>query len=211
MKDEFFDRWSALHGGVAVTGLVKGWLTISYFLCRPLAAAKISPNFLTLCGVLASACICITHHSFWGIVFLVFSLICDGIDGTLAIITSKDSARGAMLDSVADRIGEFFWLVAFYLLGAPIWIIGVAWVAAFSQEYVRARIAGLGDFRIDIVTISERPVRASFLAFAMVLHLLKINLVTQTAWMWLVFQIISLVMVSRSGFHRLREADSVGN
>ena len=116
-----------------------------------------------------------------------------------------------MLDSVADRIGEFFWLVAFYLLGAPIWIIGVAWVAAFSQEYVRARIAGLGDFRIDIVTISERPVRASFLGIAMVVVLLKINLVTQTAWIWLFFQVISLVMVSRSGFRRLREADSIGN
>jgi archaetidylinositol phosphate synthase len=198
-----FARWSALHGEAEVRGIVKGWLTISFTLCLPLAKTRVTPNILSMAGVLASFIIVPLSLSWWGLLFLALSILFDGIDGTLAIMTGKDSIRGAMLDSICDRVSELFWLIAFYRLGAPVWVIGTAWVAAFTQEYARARIAGLGEYQIDIVTIAERPVRAAFLCVAMVAYLVHIPVVTAVAWLWLIFQVISLMMVARSGFKRL--------
>ena len=51
---EFAKRWSELHGGAEVEGVVAAWLRISYAIVRPLAFLRISPNFLTFLG-LASA------------------------------------------------------------------------------------------------------------------------------------------------------------
>ena len=165
---------------------------------------RVTPNFLSVAGVVASVIIWPNSGTWWGLVFLALSILVDGIDGTLAIMTNKDSIRGAMGDSICDRISEIFWMLAFYRLGAPIWVIGTAWVVAFTQEYARARIAGLGEYQIDVVTIAERPVRATFLCVAMVAYLLNIHLVTSVAWVWLIGQVISLMMVARSGFNRLR-------
>jgi len=48
---DFFKSWSNLHGNAKISGIVKGWLTISYFLVRPLAKLKITPNILTIFGL----------------------------------------------------------------------------------------------------------------------------------------------------------------
>ena len=199
-----FLRWSELHGNAEVRGIIKGWLCLSFFICRPLVKTRVTPNFLSVAGVVASVIIWPNSGTWWGLVFLALSILFDGIDGTLAIMTNKDSIRGAMVDSICDRISEIFWMLAFYRLGAPIWVIGTAWVVAFTLEYARARIAGLGEYQIDVVTIAERPVRATFLCVAMVAYLLNIHLVTSVAWVWLIGQVISLMMVARSGFNRLR-------
>jgi CDP-diacylglycerol--glycerol-3-phosphate 3-phosphatidyltransferase len=199
-----FARWSALHGNAEVRGIVKGWLYLSFIICRPLVKTRVTPNLLSMAGVVASVAIWPNSRNWWGLVFLAISILFDGLDGTLAIMTNTDSIRGAMVDSICDRISEIFWMLAFYQIGAPVWVIGTAWVVAFTQEYARARIAGLGDYQIDVVTIAERPVRAAFLCVALVAYLLNIHLVTTVAWVWLIFQVISLMMVARSGFRRLR-------
>jgi len=210
-REEYFARWSALHGGASVTGIVKGWLRISYALSRPLVALKISPNLLSLFGVAAAAFTYSEARRDYCIAILGLSLICDGIDGTVAILSGKASKRGAMVDAICDRVGEAFWALAFYKLGAPAWIVGTAFIFAFTQEYARARIAGLGDYRIDIVTIAERPVRASFLAVAIVAFDLKIAAMTTLAVVWMIQQGVALVMVMRSGYTRLSTPDSLGD
>jgi len=210
-REEYFATWSALHGGASVTGIVKGWLRISYALSRPLVALKISPNLLSLFGVAAAAFTYSEARRDYCIAILGLSLICDGIDGTVAILSGKASKRGAMVDAICDRVGEAFWALAFYKLGAPAWIVGTAFIFAFTQEYARARIAGLGDYRIDIVTIAERPVRASFLAVAIVAFDLKIAAMTTLAVVWMIQQGVALVMVMRSGYTRLSTPDSLGD
>ena len=210
-REEYFATWSALHGGASVTGIVKGWLRISYALSRPLVALKISPNLLSLIGVAAAAFTYSEARRDYCIAVLGLSLICDGIDGTVAILSGKASKRGAMVDAICDRVGEAFWALAFYKLGAPAWIVGTAFIFAFTQEYARARIAGLGEYRIDIVTIAERPVRASFLAVAIVAFDLKIAAMTTLAVVWMIQQGVALVMVMRSGYTRLSTPDSLGD
>jgi len=210
-RNAYFDRWSELHGAARITGIVKGWLTISYFLSAPLVRLKVSPNVLSLLGVAASIFTYTEAHRNYAVALLAFALVSDGIDGTVAILSRKESKRGAMVDAICDRIGETFWALAFYKLGAPAWIVATAWLLAFTQEYARARIAGLGDYRVDIVTIAERPVRASFLAIALLAFDFKIAAITLLATVWAIQQGIALVTVMRSGYKRLRASDGMGD
>ena len=210
-RETYFEKWSALHGGTSVTGIVKAWLMLSFLISKPLVRLKVSPNLLSGIGVVAAIFTYTQARSSYAIALLGLSLVSDGIDGTVAILSDKASKRGAMVDALSDRIGESFWALALYKLGAPAWLVGTAWLFAFTQEYSRARIAGLGDFRIDIVTIAERPVRASFLAVAIVAFDFKITAVTILTIVWAIQQAISLVMVMRSGYKRLSTANSSGD
>ena len=69
----------------------------------------------------------------------------------------------------------------------------------------------MGDYRIDVVTIAERPVRASFLAIALVAYDLKIAAVTTIATVWALQQAVALVTVMRSGYIRMQAADRFGD
>ena len=211
MRDEYFSKWSELHGGARIEGIVKAWLIISYALSTPLVRLRLSPNFLSLLGVVAAIFTYTEANHYYAIAILLLSLLSDGIDGTVAILSSKASKRGAMVDALCDRVGETFWALALWKLGAPAWIVGAAWVFAFTQEYARARIAGLGDFRIDVVTIAERPVRASFLAVALIAHDLKISAITTLATVWALQQAVALVTVMRSGYTRLQARDRISD
>ena len=210
-REDYFAKWSNLHGGAAITGIVKGWLGISFALSKPIVRLRVSPNFLSLLGVIAAIFTYVQAQRNFALGILILSLLFDGLDGTVAILSGMASKRGAMVDSIADRIGETFWALAFYKLGAPAWLVATAWLLAFTQEYCRARIAGLGDYRIDVVTIAERPVRASFLAVALLAFDLKIPGVTTLAVVWAIQQALALVTVMRSGYTRLRATNSGGN
>jgi CDP-diacylglycerol--glycerol-3-phosphate 3-phosphatidyltransferase len=176
-KSEFFNSWANLHGGAQVKGIVRAWLEISFLLCKPLAVLRVSPNALSIFGL------------------LVFSLIADGIDGSLAILTGKVSRWGALLDGFIDRIVEALWAFSLYLLGAPYQLVLIAWLAAFLQEYMRSRAASLGVTQLGVVTIGERPIRASILFIALVARAVDMDLVTLLSQIWAVLQVISLFTV----------------
>ena len=200
---EFNQSWSKLHGDAQVTGIVKGWLRISYLIVKPLAKLRITPNFLTLLGLFFGILLYMNALSNWAVLFLLLSLICDGIDGSLAIITGKSSKWGAMLDSVADRVTEVFWGLAFIAIGADQNLVIAALLVAAIQEYLRARSAGLGLTDVGVVTISERPVRASILFVALVAFILNLVIVNLLAVLWLIMQSISLLTVTRFAYQKL--------
>lgn len=200
---EFNQSWSKLHGDAQITGVVKGWLRISYTLVKPLAKMRITPNFLTFLGLVFGILLYLNALSNWAIFFLVLSLICDGIDGSLAIITSKSSKWGAILDSVADRLTEIFWGLTFIAIGADQNLVIAALLIAAVQEYLRARSAGLGLTNVGVVTISERPVRASILFVALIAFLLNLEIINLLALGWLIMQGFSLLTVTRFAYLKL--------
>lgn len=200
---EFNQSWSKLHGNAQVTGIVNGWLRISYFIVKPLAKLRITPNLLTLLGLFFGILLYLNALTNWAIFFLVLSLICDGIDGSLAIVTGKSSKWGAMLDSVADRVTEVFWGLTFIAIGADQNLVIAALLIAAIQEYLRARSAGLGLTDVGVVTISERPARASILFVALVAFLLNLEIVNLLAVLWLIMQSISLLTVTRFAYQKL--------
>jgi len=203
-KGIFFQQWSKLHGNVEVTGIVKGWLTISYSVVRPLYLLKIPASAVTISGLLFGVALWRNNSQWFALLFLGLSLLSDGLDGSLAIIGGKESLRGAALDSVVDRVTEVFWALTFYAIGGHVEIVFLAWLMASTQEYARARMGGLGLHDIGVVSISERPVRASLLAIALVAHVLSLNFAQPLAIIWLGMQTWSLLSVMRFAYLRLR-------
>lgn len=202
-KSEFLSTWSKIHGDAQVTGIVKGWLNISYLITKLLAKIRISPNGLTIFGLVFGVLLYLNSQSIWAPILLVLSLICDGLDGSLAIITEKSSKWGAILDSVIDRLTEVFWVLALYSLGINLTLLIAVLILSTVQEYLRARAGGVGVVEVGVVTYAERPVRASFVFIALIAFNLDLNILDQIIGIWLLLQIISLIKISRFVFLKL--------
>ena len=203
-KNEFFTTWSNLHGGAKIEGIVKTWLQISYASAKFLSKLRVTPNLLTFAGLFFAIALWQFANSWAAALFLVLSLFFDGIDGSLAILQKKTSKFGAFTDSFVDRISEVFWALALYKLGAPAALVFVALLATYVQEYIRARSGGLGHNEVGIVTICERPVRASLIFIAIVANLVGLDLVTAISIIWVAMQFIALSQLTGSLYKRLR-------
>jgi len=203
-KEEFYTKWSSLHSDAPITGVVAWWLKISYRFALIATLLRISPNVLTLLGLVSAAMTAIVATSWWAVFFLVFSLFCDGIDGSVAIFQKRDSAWGATLDSVVDRISEALWLYALYAIGIPAWLAITLWSIAAFQEYARATLSSLDIADIGVVTPAERPVRASFLFITLIMYQLAIPGVVFLAYGFLALQVVSFILVVRFARSQLR-------
>ena len=196
-KDEFFLAWSKLYGDAKVSGIVKGWLSISFTVSKALAKIRVTPNALTILGLVCGILLYMNSNAIWAPLILVISLICDGVDGSLAIITRQSSKWGALLDSVVDRLTEVFWVLALYSLGVDSKILITVLILASTQEYLRARAGGVGLKQVGVVTVAERPVRASFIFIALVAFNLNLEILNQITFVWLILQAISFLTVVR--------------
>ena len=135
----------------------KARASLSRYLETPAAQVlvrlKIPPNAITVAGLLvtALAAFLVSQENLLtgGLVFL-FASVMDMLDGAVARLKGVESAFGAALDSLADRLGE-----AVVLLGAAalflsrdsdtgVMLAFLALVSSFSVSYLRARGEGLG-------------------------------------------------------------------
>ena len=202
-KSEFLTAWSKLHGDAQVSGVVKAWLNISYLISKPLSRIGVTPNALTISGLFFGIILYLYAQTIWAPILLVISLICDGIDGSLAILTGKSSKWGALLDSLADRITELFWVLALYKIGVGMNLLIAVLLIASVQEYLRARAGGLGVNEVGVVTPAERPVRASLIVALSIAFQFGIEMLNEITFIWLILQCISLFMVSRFAYRKL--------
>jgi phosphatidylglycerophosphate synthase len=203
-KKEFVTTWSDLHGGAKIEGVVNAWLQISYATAKFFAKLRVTPNLLTFAGLFFAIALWQFANSWPAALFLVLSLFFDGIDGSLAILQKKTSKFGAFTDSFVDRISEVFWALALYELGAPATLVFIALLATYVQEYLRARAGGLGHEEVGIVTICERPVRASLIFIAIIANLVGLEITSAVVAIWVAMQVIALSQLTRSLYKRLK-------
>jgi len=165
--DAYAARWSGLHGGFdprTASPVVRGWLRIAHRVACRLAALRVGPGAVTAFGVVLGGLVPVAALGGGGWVLGAAALVglgalADTVDGALAVVSDRVSARGTVYDSVADRLTEAAWLVAFWVVGAPGWLVALCGAVAWLHEYVRARatVAGMPD--IGTVTVAERPTR----------------------------------------------------
>jgi archaetidylinositol phosphate synthase len=203
-EGQFKERWSELHGGADTEGVVGGWLSFSYQAARVCVALRISPNLLTLLGLGTAIAMGLTEYAAIALLLLVISLFFDGIDGSVAILRGTESKWGELLDSLADRISEAFWLYMGWRLGIPAWVVITMWTIASTQEYARARLASLGHREIGVVTPTERPVRAIFMAFALLFYIFDIPGTVQLSYAFLALLTFSFFKVMKVASQVLR-------
>lgn len=191
-ESDFFAIWSMNHGDAEIKGIVKAWLKVSFRVCSILLRLRLTPNGLTYSALFLAIGFVATIESHWAVLFLVLSLAADGLDGTLAMISNRVTKWGATLDAVVDRTVEVFWVLGLFFMGANIEVLLLAAIAAFTQEYLRARAAGLGVNQIGVITPAERPVRASFIFVALIGRFFNLDLIAIICLVWLILQSFSL-------------------
>lgn len=196
---------------------------------RPLARLGITPNMLTVIGLLLSivAAIVIAQGSlFWGGTLVLFAGIFDMFDGAMARVRNAATIFGAFLDSTLDRYSESIILLGllYYALQHPnlqdkLWpapyeqswmitFIYISVVGSLMVSYTKARAEGLG---IECKTgLLARPERVIILA---------IGLLTNTgSWALAFLAVFSnvtaverIVTVWRNIRHAAAHADEVAN
>ena len=170
--DGYLDRWSGLHGGVdpRASWLVRFWLGVTYTVATPLARRRVSPDLLTLLGLLVSSAVVPLAWAggrwpLLAVLVVVVSGLLDNVDGAVAVLTDRATRWGAVLDSVADRVSDLAYVVALLALGGfgdpalVVWCAAAAAGLVMLQEYARARATAGGMDDVGVVTVSERPTR----------------------------------------------------
>jgi phosphatidylglycerophosphate synthase len=206
-REEFRQTWSRLHGGVAVTGAVGGWLRVSWALGVPLARWRVPPSAITLAALVAgvTACAPAAAGGRWPVLAALLvagSGVLDGLDGTVAVLEDRASRWGYVLDSLGDRVAEAGFGAALWLGGAPggavtAWV-GVGWL----QEYLRSRAAVAGMAGIGVITVSERPTRIAVAA----MFLLGAGLYPPTAAAWVTVGTVFGLVAALAGLGQLYRA-----
>lgn len=167
--DEYATTWARLHGGFdprGATPVVRGWLRLAYHLGYILGRLRVTPTGVTVTGMLICAAVPVTapHTPDGPIVaaaLVLLASIADSVDGAVAVVTRRSSRLGYIYDSLADRVGEAAWLIAFWLIGAPGPLVAAAGALSWLHEYVRARSVSAGMREIGAVTVGERPTRVA--------------------------------------------------
>jgi archaetidylinositol phosphate synthase len=178
---------------------VRGYLEA---IVRPLAKIGVTPNTITVIGLLislAGAYLFYIGDQFWAAVTLLSGSLIDALDGTLARMTGKTSRFGAFLDSTLDRISDGAVLFGIALGGLIDWRIAfLTFMGAYlvSYERCRAELAGSGKLAIGIAERAERLL--ILIAFALVGYVeYGVYLVGILAW-------ITVVQRMWAAYRRLR-------
>jgi len=203
-RAEYFDTWSGLHGGVEPTGVVGGWLRLSYALARPLAGRGVGPDGITLLGVVLAVLVLPSaaaggHWPLLAVPTIVLAAVMDGLDGALAVVGGRTSRRGAVLDGICDRVSDLCFVGALWLAGADAGWCVAAGVVGLLHEQLRAGARAAGMSEVGVVTVSERPTRVIVAAS----FLLGVGLYPGTADTWATVGAVAGTVVGLIGFTQL--------
>ncbi len=174
--------WQRLHGADDVdpmaNPMVRLFLRLTHAMATPLARAGVLPDVLTLVGVWVAAVAFAVAHEGSGWVALaggivIISALTDGVDGAVAGFTGRESPRGQVLDSVADRISEALFFAAIVRGGGSAASGVAAMAAVMLLEYTRARVIvtnrGISHGpALGPITVGERPTRVIGVAVTLV-------------------------------------------
>lgn len=116
----------------------------------PTRICRLAPNHITILSlliVLSSIPFYLTGEFFVGGWIMGVGSLLDAVDGHYARRTGQVSKRGAFLDSLLDRIGEFSVMFSLFLYFDSLLIRSLITATLFFCElvsYCRARAEGLG-------------------------------------------------------------------
>jgi phosphatidylglycerophosphate synthase len=149
-------RWSALHHGIdpsAVPGLLP-WLRVLWWLARPLVRLRVPATAVTVAGVVlaADAVLVAASAPIPAAGCVVAAVVCDGLDGAVAVVGRGGTPFGARADAVADRMTDVLFALVLWRCSAPWWAALVVAVLAVGVDVLR-RIRRVRT----VITTGERP------------------------------------------------------
>ncbi|TRO47863.1 CDP-alcohol phosphatidyltransferase family protein [Candidatus Bathyarchaeota archaeon] len=178
---------------------------------RPLASLGVTPNTLTVMGLVASTLSALCYIG-WrtnrlllpaaGALILLSGLI-DALDGVLARTTGSVSAFGGFFDSVSDRYSDAVVLSAILYAGLchPAWGLA-AIVGSLMVSYTRARAEATG-VKMAAVGLAERAERMVFLALISVAAYYNLQILY---WGVVVLAVVAQFTVLQRAAHFYKES-----
>jgi CDP-diacylglycerol--glycerol-3-phosphate 3-phosphatidyltransferase len=149
---------------------------ISMLLIRPVARSNVTPNMLTIVGLLLNVVCAVMIGGGWLFasgVLLLFAGVFDMADGALARVKNLSSAGGDFLDATLDRLAEasiglgLLWHAMAKSDDVQIGLIYAFVLGSVMISYARARAEVLN---LDCsVGLMARPERIVILAVALIL------------------------------------------
>ena len=150
---------------------------------RALAAAGVTPNSISVAGVLgnaAGAALVASGSLAAGGVVVILASALDMLDGGLARATGRATPFGGVLDSTLDRISEsvvlfgIAWYASAQDLQTEALLAFVAVVGSLMVSYIRARVEAAGGSILD--GVFTRPERVVVTGVALVTGWLLVGL-----------------------------------
>jgi CDP-diacylglycerol--glycerol-3-phosphate 3-phosphatidyltransferase len=140
------------------------WLRLGYLLATVCARLRVAPGGVTAAGLIACLFVpLVARHggagALLGALLVVVAGVADTVDGALAVLIDRTTRLGYVYDSLADRLAEVCWLVAFALIGVPAVVCVAVGGMSWLHEYARARANAAGMTEIAAVTVGEHPTR----------------------------------------------------
>ncbi|MFP3950986.1 MAG: archaetidylinositol phosphate synthase [Candidatus Bathyarchaeia archaeon] len=178
---------------------------------RPLAKIGVTPNMVTILGVIASTGSCYLYTSwreahsslFYAGILVLLSGFLDAIDGVLARITGKVSQFGGFFDSVADRYSDAIVLAGIIVSGLVHPLIGFsALICSLMVSYARSRAEAEG-INMSGVGIAERAERMILIAITSFASAYKLELMN---WGIAALAFLAQVTVVQRAWHFYKES-----
>ena len=153
---------------------------------RPLADAGVTPNTVTVVGLIFSLISAWCYYS-WALspvllpaaaLLILLSGLFDAIDGIIARTKGKVTAFGGFLDSVSDRYADAMVLAGITLGGLCNPIAGlIALIGSLMVSYTRSRAeaAGVGMAGVGLAERAERMLILAAVTFIAVFWIDAIN------------------------------------
>lgn len=158
-----------------------------------LSKTNISPNALTLIGILVSifaAWLIVQYGLVLGAFIMLASSCFDLLDGAVARAANKATKFGAFFDEVSDRVGETCYFSAIFLL-VPEFSVFLAAASSILVSYVKLSAERRG-FKIFSGSVSGRPVRIAMLFILMLIS--PLVGISQTIWLITILNIFTILM-----------------
>src|SRR3954464_8599633 len=161
--------WASLLSWIKPSRMVRAWLRLMRMLGTG-PVARVPPDVLSAAGVLALAgAWAAAAGPGWpalSVPLILLGGVLDGLDGVVALTTGRARPLGAVIDSVADRIGDLLLGVCLLALGAPVPWVAAAMALLMRLEYLRPRAQSVGMPGAGAVTVAERPTRLILVGLA---------------------------------------------
>ena len=198
--------WSSLHSGIAPSRMVRAWLRLMRMLGTG-PVAHVPPDVLSAAGVLALAgawaAVAGPGWPALSVPLILLGGVLDGLDGVVALTTGRARPLGAVIDSVADRIGDLLLGACLLALGAPVpWVVAAV-ALLMLLEYLRARAQSVGMPGVGAVTVAERPTRLILVGLAAAGSAVFPSRVPMIGWGWATMTAIIWTVVGVVGLAQL--------
>ncbi|MHA1649317.1 MAG: CDP-alcohol phosphatidyltransferase family protein [Candidatus Helarchaeota archaeon] len=144
------------------------------WIAKQFQKTKVTPNQVSIMGTILAiggSIIFYFIYDYWGSllfgIFIFFAGIFDGVDGTLARLTKRESILGGYYDSIMDRYADTIIMLSFLghysslssIIGVPcvVWVV-FALMGTLLVSYTRARAeaAGIKNCDVGLAARSER-------------------------------------------------------